>query len=306
MNTRISLDALTVLVAIDNHGSFGAAAKVLHRVPSALTYTVQKLETDLGIEIFDRSGHRAKMTPAGRELLREGRNLLRAANELEARAKRAAGGWESLLRIALDNLIPVGPVLELIKEFDELDSGTRVQISKEAWGGTWDALIWDRADLSVGASGETPSGGGYSKQRIGSLNMNWACSPDHPLAQIKGTIREDDLMQHRAVVTADTSRQLQTRDIGVVEGQNRLTVFDLQQELEALRQGLGIGTLPAYLAQQQADYGNLKLLDTENPLSDFPIYVVWKPEREGRATEWFIKRLRSKEFKAKLMGETET
>ena len=44
---RLTLDALAVLDAIDRRGSFAAAAEELHRVPSAVTYQVQKLEEDL-------------------------------------------------------------------------------------------------------------------------------------------------------------------------------------------------------------------------------------------------------------------
>ena len=73
---RISLEAIETLDAIDRGGSFAAAAEELFRVPSAITYTVQKLEQDLGVAIFDRSGHRAELTEAGKELLREGRQLL--------------------------------------------------------------------------------------------------------------------------------------------------------------------------------------------------------------------------------------
>lgn len=92
MNMRITLDALAVLDAIDRKGSFAAAAKELHRVPSAVTYAVQKLESDLGIRVFERSGHRMALTPAGEELLREGRHLLRASADLEGRVKRVATG----------------------------------------------------------------------------------------------------------------------------------------------------------------------------------------------------------------------
>ena len=56
---KLSLDGLLVLDAIARKGSFAAAAEELHRVPSAITYTVQKLEQDLGVTLFDRSGHRA-------------------------------------------------------------------------------------------------------------------------------------------------------------------------------------------------------------------------------------------------------
>ncbi len=70
---RISLDALLVLDSIARNGSFAAAGEELHRVPSAITYTIQKLEQDLEVKLFDRSGHRARLTEAGEALLREGR-----------------------------------------------------------------------------------------------------------------------------------------------------------------------------------------------------------------------------------------
>ena len=90
---KLTLDALVVLDAIDRRGSFAAAAEELHRVPSAITYSVRQLEAGLGIEVFDRRGHRAVLTPAGRELLSEGRHLLRAAADLECRLRQVAKGW---------------------------------------------------------------------------------------------------------------------------------------------------------------------------------------------------------------------
>ncbi|RBK79387.1 LysR family transcriptional regulator, partial [Xanthomonas oryzae pv. oryzae] len=78
---KISLEALQILDAIDRRGSFAAAAKVLFKVPSTISYTVAKLEEDLGVQLFERVGPKATPTQAGRELLREGRHLLRAAQE---------------------------------------------------------------------------------------------------------------------------------------------------------------------------------------------------------------------------------
>ena len=100
----LSLDALAVLDAIERRGSFAAAALELDRVPSAITYTVRRLEDELDVLLFDRRGHRARFTPAGRTLLDEGRRLLDAAGEIEQRVHRVATGWETQLRIAVDTL----------------------------------------------------------------------------------------------------------------------------------------------------------------------------------------------------------
>ena len=103
---RITLEALAVIDAIDRRGSFAAAAAELHRVPSAVTYQVHKLEEDLDVRIFDRRGHRARLTPAGRELLDAGRALLERAGELERRVRRVATGWEPEVRLAVDAIVP--------------------------------------------------------------------------------------------------------------------------------------------------------------------------------------------------------
>ena len=82
MTQALSLDALEVLDAIERKGSFAAAANALYRVPSAITYSVQKLEEDLGVVLFRREGRRSILTPAGTVLLEQGRELLAAAERL--------------------------------------------------------------------------------------------------------------------------------------------------------------------------------------------------------------------------------
>ncbi|MEH6355719.1 MAG: LysR family transcriptional regulator [Marinobacter sp.] len=60
-----SRDALTTIHLIARSGSFAVAAERLNRVPSAVNYTVKKLEEKLGFALFDRSGHQARLTAAG-------------------------------------------------------------------------------------------------------------------------------------------------------------------------------------------------------------------------------------------------
>ncbi|WP_049439054.1 LysR family transcriptional regulator, partial [Stenotrophomonas maltophilia] len=138
---KLSLDALQILDAIDRRGSFAGAGKALHKVPSTISYTVAKLEEDLGVQLFDRVGPRAEPTEAGRALLDEGRHLLRAARELELRVRRVASGWETELTLAVDSVFPTWLLGPDIAAFREAEAPTRLRLIGEALSGTWEALL---------------------------------------------------------------------------------------------------------------------------------------------------------------------
>src|SRR5438309_2040903 len=61
-------EALTMMDAIARSGSFAAAARLLGKVPSALTYNVRQLEDALDVLLFDRRSRQATLTAAGREV----------------------------------------------------------------------------------------------------------------------------------------------------------------------------------------------------------------------------------------------
>lgn len=294
---RISIDALLVLDAIDRKGSFAAAAHELHRVPSALTYTVQKLEEDLDALLFDRRGHRAKLTAAGRELLTEGRHILNAAGALEARVKRVATGWEAELRIAYDDIIPARAVLALAQDFYRQQCGTRLRITAEVFGGGWDALASDRADLVIGAPGDGPAGGGYTTRALGVVEWLFAVAPGHPLAATPEPLSPENILAHRAIVVADSSRNLPPRDAGLLTGQETLTVHNVAAKLLAQQMGAGVGHLPRTLAESEAAAGRLIIKQTSESRVGSPLYLAWRSghkSREGKAQAWWIKQVQEK------------
>jgi DNA-binding transcriptional LysR family regulator len=298
---RLSLDALLVLDAIDRKGSFAAAAEELFRVPSAVTYTVQKLEQDLDVALFDRSGHRAKLTAAGRELLEEGRHLLRAAAELENRVKRVATGWELELRIALEDLIEVERLFPLVEEFYRQQSGTRIRFNNEVLGGCWDALSSGRADLAIGVSGEGPAGGGYALHPMGSVEFVFCVAPHHPLTQVAEPLTDSDILPYRAVAAADSSRNLPPRTAGLISGQDCLTFSTMRQKLAAQVAGLGVGSLPRCMVREALADGALveKRLRTQFPPA--PFYLAWRANQPGKALAWWLEKLQAADLQS-LIG----
>jgi DNA-binding transcriptional LysR family regulator len=291
---KLSIDALEVIDAIARKGSFAAAAESLYRVPSAITYTIRKLEEDLGVAIFDRSGHRANLTEAGAELLKEGRHLLDAAHALESRVKRVATGIETDIGIAINDLFSNDALYKILDQFYRQGFGTRVKIMREVFGGSWDALLSGRADISLGAPGEAPPSGGFSTKLLGQLEFVFAVAPHHPLAQLAEPLNNQDIIQYRAVAAADSSRNLPPRSSGILSGQDVLTVPDMQSKLEAQMAGLGVGYLPSALAKQYAQFGKLIIKEVAESKTVGPTFLAWSNQRNvqmGKAQQWMVKQL---------------
>jgi len=286
--TRITLDALEVMDAIARRGSFAAAAEELFRVPSAITYTVQRLEADLGVELFDRSGHRARLTTAGQELLEQGRHLLRAAGELEARVQRVAKGWEPVLRIVYDDTLRADRLFALAERFYGLGSGTRLKLAVEVLGGGWDALVSGRADLAIGVSGEGPAGGGYALRPMGRLDFVFCVAPGHPLANVPEPLTSEALLAHRAVAVADSSRNLPPRTTGLLSGQDILTVSSMAAKRQAQELGLGVGYLPRHLAADCLAAGTLLEREVDAPKPAAELCYAWCSSASAKALEWWL------------------
>jgi DNA-binding transcriptional LysR family regulator len=285
---KLSFEVLQVLDAVDKAGTFAKAAETMNRVPSALTYLIQKLEEDLGIELFDRSKRRAQLTHTGRVVVEEGRRLLRAADDLERKAKRIQQGWETELRVGVDEIIPFDFVWDTVSGFFDLHMDTRLSLTKEVLGGSWDALVTRRVDLIIGAAGEAPQIPNLVVRPIGTLKHVFVVEPNHPLASMPDPLSLDAVARHRAVAIADTSRVLAPRSVAIVAGQDVLTVPTLDAKLVAQLRGIAVGTIPECLAAGLVNKGKLvkKQVGGMRELTQF--YLAWREDEAGSALRWWV------------------
>ena len=291
MHTAITIDALKVLDAIDRKGSFAGAASELFRVPSAISYTVQKLEEDLNVSIFDRSGHKAVLTSAGRYLLEEGRSLLEAAENLAHTTRQVAQGWETRLRIGFNSLLPAECLFPAIRDFHQLGVPVDVQIIEEVFAGAWDALQSRRVDMVVGADLLSKPAGAFATKSLGEVPFVFAVGAEHPLASETGPLAEADIAQYPAAVAADTSRSLPPGHAGIFRRQRTLTVSNIDQKILAQEAGLGVGWLPYPRIREQLARGSLIAKETSEPRAAISVHLARHSEDKGKALMWFWDRL---------------
>ena len=300
-------DAIQLIATIDEAGSFAAAARSLGKVPSALSYSVRQLEDALDVLLFDRSSRTAILTPAGRELLSEGRRLLLELDAVASRIKRVASGWEGQLTIAANALMCPRTMLDLTSAFlDQRDDDgnappTRLRLRQEVLSGTWEALLTGAADLAIGADSGDTRAAGIQVRPLGDIHFVFAVAPHHPLAHATEPLDPMTIRAHRAVAIADSAMRLSTSSRNLLQGQEVLTVPTLDMKISAQLRGLGCGFLPEPRVRGHVAAGRLVVRRTpETPLARFSI--AWRSgAQRGRALEWWLQQLDSPRTRQALL-----
>jgi len=296
MKYPITLDALEVLDAIDRKGSFAAAANELFRVPSAISYTVQKLEQDLDVVLFRKEGRRAVLTQAGLVLLEQGREILDATQRLALAAKKTHSGWEPVFNIAIDSILDFDFIYPLIAKFYEVLPDIEINIFEEVLGGAQEAISSNRADLVIGVGPVSTPNQGIKYQKIRQIEWVFTVAPDHELVHAPLPLSRQQIEQHRFIVVRDSSRNQAPQSHRVFSKRPVLSVPSVAEKIKALRSGLGIGFLPAHRIQPLLGQGLLIALPVEDAAPIETSHMAWKTTNKGKVLHWFIEQLSGHEF----------
>lgn len=299
-------EALAMLQDIAEAGSFAAAARRRQVVPSALTYRVRQMEDALDVLLFDRSSRQARLTEAGAELLREGGRMLADIDAVTHRIKRVATGWEPQLTIALDGVIDRVTVMELCEAFLALNPPSRLRLRDEVLSGTLDVLLAGQADLAIGVLVQPGAVPALRSEPIGILDFVYVVAPHHPLAKAPEPLSDALIRQHRAVAVADSTQRGDGMTIGLLPGQDVLTVSSLPVKLEAQLRGLGSGFIPYALARPYIETGRLVHKRVEREERKSRISYAWLPRdgrSPGKALQWWLQHLQNLLTRAALLGE---
>ncbi|RCW70515.1 LysR family transcriptional regulator [Pseudorhodoferax soli] len=298
-------DALAMLQAISASGSFAAAARALGLVPSALTYRVRQIEDALDVLLFDRSSRQARLTEAGAELMREGRRLLHEIDAVANRVRRVATGWEPQLTLAVDSVISRTTILDLCEAFYAIAPPTRLKIREEVLSGTLEALVTGQADLAIGVVTQGGAIRDLQVRPLGKMRFVYAMAPHHPLAQADEPLADALVQQHRAVAVADSAQRANVT-LGLLGGQDVLTVPTMRAKLEAQLRGLGCGFLPENLARPYIDTGRLVARRVQQPERIVDVGYAWHAASSGlglgRAVQWWLQQLESPATRAALLN----
>jgi DNA-binding transcriptional LysR family regulator len=252
---RISLEQWRTFVAVVDAGGYARAAEMLHKSQSSVTYAVQKLEAQLGVEVLVVVGRKARLTPSGEMLYRRARVLLDDAGGIERAARKSSAGWESEIWLAVEILFPAWLLLASLDRFGRESPQTRIELLETVLDGTPEALRSGRADLAI--SPRIPPN--FNGEALMPVRFVPVAHPDHPLHALGREVTLRDLRRHRHIVVRDTGSHRDART-GTVEVTQRWTVTHMATSIGAVCRGHGFAWFPEDKIRSELAEGTLKVL----------------------------------------------
>jgi DNA-binding transcriptional LysR family regulator len=263
MLDALTLDQLRTFLTVAESGSFRAAATRLSRVQSAVSHAIANLEAELGLALFDRTGHRPVLTPEGQALLANARDILLRLDAMRAQARGLVEGVELELSLTVDTLFPISAVGTALTEARAAYPTVSIRLAVEPLGGPITSVIEKRSSLAI-VVGEDFRDRRIVLEAISSVAQVAVVSSKHPLAfqQSSKTISLQDLADHLQIMLSDPTPLTEGRTFGVLSPQTcRVTNQDAKHAM--ILAGLGWGRLPCWQVERDLREGRLVRLSTK-------------------------------------------
>ena len=256
----VTYDQLVAFLAVATEGTFTEASATLHKSQPAVSKLVRNLEDELGLVLFDRGQYRATLTDVGRRFYERAASVIEGTESLKGFAKELAGKIEPIVRLAVEVVAPLGPIVTILSAAQTRYPSVRIELSTEILTGAAHALNAERADLVV-ASMIGMDSAKVEAARFRRVRILPVARFDHPLATCGTPIPPALLRAHAQIVLRDAARGHAAPSLNVLAGGLRWSVTDVAAKREVIRAGMGWGGLPEHFVADDLASGELVALD---------------------------------------------
>lgn len=275
---RPTLRQMQYLIAVAETGRFRDAASRMNVSQPSLSTQLADMEAELGTILLERGRSGARLTPAGEEIVRRARLILRDVEDLKASAQRDPGELSGLIRLGV--LPTIGPYLlpAAVRKLHAAFPRLRLFVSEQRTVDLGVHLEDGRFDTVISTPSDHPSCPSMPLFEEGF----WVCAAeDDPIARAAGPVELGEL-SGRGLLTLGYGHKLNTIIHSMAEAAGAIVRADYEgTSLDAVRQmaetGAGIAVLPSLYAVSEArrDPG-LRLRRIAHPLARRQIALVWR------------------------------
>lgn len=146
----MKLEHIRCFEAVSRHLHFTKAAKELFIAQPALSAQIRRLESELGVSLFDRTSRSVRLTDAGEMLLPSARRILAEVQDAQTRVRDALDLRAGLVTIGSQQSLNASGVLpRVLTEFHELYPGIDVALREDDLDETLVMLLEGSVDLAL-------------------------------------------------------------------------------------------------------------------------------------------------------------
>jgi DNA-binding transcriptional LysR family regulator len=274
----VTIEQLRTLRAVAEAGSFSAAARKLGRVQAAVSQSIDRLEAQLALRLFDRTGRVPVLTAHGEAIVAAAAKVegdVDALDELVGSLKRGA---ERTLPIVVDVLFPTESLVEFARNFSAEHPGVGLVLFTEVLSAVTAQVREKRAAWGVAI--EDADLTDLDRRPIVDVRLIPVAASGYPLAQHGGSIDGAALAETVQIVLAEHrhDNQRATDDHGVFSPRT-WRVVDLPTKHALILGGLGWGHLPEHMVREDLRAGRLVELRLDvwgNVAPRRSLVLVWR------------------------------
>ncbi len=268
------LEAMNILLAIAEAGSFSAAARKLKMPLPTVSRKIAELETHLKVRLLIRTTRQVALTEAGVAYLAAARRILEEVGE----AERAAAGEYASPRGLLTLTAPVVfgrlHLMPVVADFLKLYADITIQVSL---ADHLSQLIEEHIDVAV-RIGELPDSS-LVAIKVGEIRRVVCASPSY-LAARGVPVQPADLSRHDCIAFTGLNRPHEWEFRNATEHlhvavQPRLIVNTADAAIEGARQGLGLACVLSYQVADSVRRGELQLVLEAFEPAPWPLQLVY-------------------------------
>lgn len=192
----VELRDLRYLISLDEYRHFGRAANAVGLSQSALTKSLQRIESALGAKLFERSNTRVELTEVGKEVVMRAQRVLHEAEELRKSIALLSRSKSAVVRIGVGPAMSEAYVAEAIAAVAQRHTTAQVWVRVDHWQQLSEWLVADQIDFYVADVHGARLDSRFRYDPLPSQQLVWFCRNKHPLARRKaGRITRRDLLE---------------------------------------------------------------------------------------------------------------
>ena len=288
----LDLRKITHMLALADHRSFSEAARTLNITQSALSRSVQSLESALDTKLFERTTREVSLTPAGRLGIEAARRILSSAADFYSSVHPARPDSAPELTVGMASVTAsvLGPLL--LRSFTREQPGLSLGLKVDAAEALYDHLLAEDVDVVIGTTETMPDKPQFRSQTVGMFPRGFFARADHPLAG--RPLEISDLASFSKAMSFPLPEQvIRTMELTYglsscssffqLKSNNYEALLDLMLSSETIVFGASI----AYLNKIRS--GQIVQLDTRPVFPDhMPLTVTQLANRPARAAETLL------------------